>query len=133
MKNKIRLKVISPIRTVYDGDADIVIMRTMLGDLGVLKGHENLSAVLDQGVLKIVNDDIEGKIAVLGGFAEVTKKGVTVFSDSAENENEIDLKRAEDSKKRAEKRLSENKADLDIKRAEISLKKSIIRLSLVKK
>ncbi len=132
MSNKISLKIVSPTKIVFDGMVEMVIMRTISGDIGVLKGHENLSTVLDLGTMKIIDGDKEEYISVLGGFAEVTKEGVSVLSDSAELAKDIDIVRAEEAKKRAEERLARKTSDTDVLRAELALRRSNIRIKTAK-
>ncbi len=132
MSNKISLKIVSPSKIVFDGIVEMVVMRTITGDIGVLKGHENLSTVLDLGTMKIIDGDNEEYISVLGGFAEVTKEGVSILSDSAELAKDIDIVRAEEAKKRAEERLARKDSDTDILRAELALRRSNIRLKTAK-
>ncbi len=132
MDKKIKVKIVAPTKKIYEGEADLVIMRTKTGDLGVLKGHENLSTVLDLGILRIIEGDKEQKIALLGGFAEVSKEGVSILTDSAELYEDIDVERAIEAKKRAEKRIADKKESTDIKRAEIALKRALVRIELKK-
>ncbi len=132
MDKKIKVKIVAPTKKIYEGEADLVIMRTKTGDLGVLKGHENLSTVLDLGILRIIEGDEEQKIALLGGFTEVSKEGVSILTDSAELYEDIDVERAIEAKKRAEKRIADKKESTDIKRAEIALKRALVRIELKK-
>ncbi len=130
MANTLNLRVVSPTRLVYEGDVNMVIVRTVEGDIGVLPGHENLTTVLSMGLLRIVTGDSEEVISVLGGFCEVSKEGVTILSDAAELPSEIDVERAQKAKQRAEERLS--KGDIsDVQRAELSLRRALVRLEAV--
>ena len=130
-ENKIALKVITPNREMYNGEADMVIMRTKSGDVGILHGHQPMVTVLDYGVMRIQNEGEEDKTAaVFGGFAQIGEDGVTVLTDIAEWADEIDLSRAEEARKRAEERLSKKSADIDVLRAELALKRALVRIGL---
>ncbi|MBQ6553637.1 MAG: ATP synthase F1 subunit epsilon [Firmicutes bacterium] len=130
-ENKIALKVITPSREMYNGEADMVIMRTKSGDVGILHGHQPMVTVLDYGVMRIQNEGEEDKnAAVFGGFAEINAESITVLTDAAEWSDEIDLSRAEEARKRAEERLKSRSADIDVARAELALKRSLIRIGL---
>ncbi|MGN1318380.1 MAG: ATP synthase F1 subunit epsilon [Lachnospirales bacterium] len=130
---KLSLKIITPNRIMYDGEADMVIMRTKTGDVGILKGHQPMVTVLDYGVLTIQNSGEEDKkAAVFGGFAEVNSKGLSVFTDVAEWSNEIDMARAEAAKERAEAKLRSGDSTLDISRASLALRRALIRLNINK-
>ena len=132
-ENKIALKVITPNRKMYNGEADMVIMRTKSGDVGIMHGHQPMVTVLDYGVMRIQNEGEEDKnAAVFGGFAQIDSDGITVLTDIAEWADEIDLERAEQARKRAEERLSKKANDLDVLRAELALKRAIVRIGLKK-
>lgn len=127
---KIHLRIVTPVRELYDEDADMVIMRSTSGDVGILAGHQPLTTTLDYGVLRIIDKDTEMKATVFGGFASVDSRGLTILSDSAEWIDDIDLDRAIAAKTRAEKRLmSGGGADgIDIARAELALRRALIRI-----
>lgn len=87
--------------------ADKVIMRAIDGTLGVLPRHAPLSTVLGDGVLKIVNNGVEKKLAVFGGVAEIINDTVNIFSTIAQSPDEIDAERAESDRLEAEAKLEE--------------------------
>ncbi len=132
MSNKISLKIVSPSKIVLDKEVEMVVMRTVTGDLGVLKGHENLSTILDLGIMKVIDGDKEEYISMLGGFAEVTKEGVSILTDCAELAEDIDIARAEESKQRAEQRIANKNSDIDVLRAELALRRSVVRIETAK-
>ncbi len=127
---KLHLRIVSPSRLIYENDVDMVILRAVSGDMGVLPDHENTTTLLSLGVLRIKNDGVEESISVLGGFCTITKEGVNILSDSAEVSTEIDKDRALSAKERAEKRLKENSKDIDLVRAEQALKRALVRLEV---
>ena len=132
-ENKISLRVITPNRKMYNGKADLVIMRTKSGDVGIMHGHQPMVTVLDYGVMRIQSEGEEDKTAaVFGGFAQIDGDGITVLTDIAEWADEIDLERAEQARKRAEERLSKKTADLDVLRADLALKRALVRIGLKK-
>lgn len=130
MANKLSLKIITPTRNMFEGDVDMVVMRTKSGDVGILHGHQPMVTILDYGVLTIKNDGEDKLAAVLGGFAEISADGMTILTDAAEWSNEIDVVRAKEAKERAEARLKNTQANIDIKRAELALKRALVRLDL---
>jgi F-type H+-transporting ATPase subunit epsilon len=127
-ENKIALKIVTPTREMYNGEADMVIMRSKSGDVGILPGHQPMVTVLDFGVLRIKNENKEEKAAVLGGFAEISPTCISILTDAAEWSTEIDVLRAQQAKERAENRLRSPQGDLDVLRAELALKRATIRL-----
>lgn len=131
---KLSLKIITPSRTMYDADADMVIMRTKAGDVGIMHGHQPMVTVLDYGVVRIQNSgEEELNAAVFGGFAEINSKGMTILTDIAEWAAEIDAERAEAAKERAQHRLENPEMDVDIARAGLALRRALTRLSLKNK
>lgn len=125
----LKLRIVTPTGELYNDNANMVIMRGSNGDIGVLKGHQPLTTTLDYGLLKIKTAEKELVSTLFGGFVDVQPSCVTILTDSAEWIDDIDLKRAEAAKERAEKRLKENSSSVDIKRAELALKRAILRLN----
>ena len=126
---KIRLRIVTPTKELYNDDANMVIMRGTNGDLGILKGHQPLTTTLDYGLLRIKNDEQELVSTLFGGFVDVTPDAITILTDSAEWVEDIDVKRAEEAKERAEKRLNSKDSNIDFLRAELALKRANLRLS----
>jgi len=130
--NKLRLRIVTPSKVLYDNDVDMVIMRSTTGDIGILANHQPLTTTLDYGILTIKNGDNELKATVFGGFASVSN-GVTVLSDAAEWPDEIDRERAIKAQERALNRIRSGSGNIDIARAELALKRANTRLELLKK
>ncbi len=128
MANKIRLDIVTPERIVYSENVNMVIARATDGDLGILPGHAPLVAGMDIWPLRILNDDGERQISVCGGFIEVRPEKVTILASCAELPEEIDVKRAEAARTRAEGRIKSAAPDIDMTRAEAALRRAIIRL-----
>lgn len=131
----IHVVIISQDRTVYTGDADIVVLPGSEGEMGILPHHSPLLSTLKYGVIKVRNKSEEKIFTVAGGIVEVQPDQVTVLADSAENIEEIDISRAETARKRAEDLL--HKAipqDTDTYLSlQSALKRSNLRLDTVRK
>ncbi len=132
-ENKIRLRIVTPVRELYDEDAEMVIMRSSVGDIGILHGHQPLTTTLDYGILRIINGDEEVRATVFGGFASVDERGLTVLSDAAEWPHEIDMDRAVAAKERAQSRIQSGDDSIDIVRAELALRRALIRIEAKEK
>lgn len=128
MANKIRLDIVTPERIVYSDSVNMVIARATDGDIGILPGHAPLVAGMDVWPLRVIKDEGESQIAVCGGFIEVRPDKVTILASCAEASEEIDVKRAEASRLRAENRIKDANPDIDVARAEAALKRAIVRL-----
>ncbi|MCR5604579.1 MAG: ATP synthase F1 subunit epsilon [Lachnospiraceae bacterium] len=128
------LKIITPDRIFYEGDAIMVELRTTEGEIGVFKNHIPLTCVVAPGLLRIRESDKETKVAALiSGFVEILQDSMTILAEVVEWSDEIDLARAEEAKERAEKRIMEKADDTDMRRAECALQRSIARIEAAKK
>ena len=127
----IKLRIVTPTGELYNNDANMVIMRGANGDIGVLKGHQPLTTTLDYGLLKIKTGEKELVSTLFGGFADIQPDCITILTDSAEWIEDIDVKRAEEAKERAEERLRA-KDNIDVMRAELALKRAMLRINAKK-
>ena len=91
-------------RRVWSGKASFVFARTTVGEIGILPGHEQTLAQLEEaGIVRI--DGVDGPpttVAVHGGFLSITPEGVTVLAEFAELSEEIDVSRARKALERAD-------------------------------
>lgn len=127
------LRIITPDRVFYEGNAEMVEMDTKEGAIGVYKSHVPTTCILRPGILKIHMEGNEEKRAALhGGFAEILKESVTVLAEAAEWPQEIDVERAEQARERAEARLQAHNEELDALRAEMALRRAITRIKAAK-
>lgn len=124
------LQIISPTRVFYDDQVDMVEMKTTEGEIGVLAGHIPLTVILEPGTLRIKREDGDREAALHDGFVQIQKNKVTILAESCEWPEEIDLNRAEEARKRAERRLKSGAKEVDMVRAELALKKSLIRIDM---
>jgi F-type H+-transporting ATPase subunit epsilon len=120
---------------VWEGEADIVVVPGVAGEMGILPNHAPLLSTLRFGILKVRYKDIEDVFTVAGGVIEVQPDLITVLADSAENVEEIDVARAESARKRAEKLIEEGlPVDTDsYLKLEAALRRSNLRLEAVRR
>lgn len=132
MGKKFMLDVVTPDRNFFEGETDMVILRTTEGDIGILYDHEPLVAPLRIGSMRIRKDDqTYDWAACSAGFVTVAEEKVTVVIDSAEWVDEIDIERAVQAKERAEKRIREgSEKGVDVIRARAALERAINRIKL---
>lgn len=129
-ENMFKLRVISPDRIFYDGEASMVELRTSEGEVGIYRDHIPMTMIVVPGVLRIKERDGVKEAALHAGFIEVLPEEITILAEIVEWPEEIDVNRAEEAKIRAERRLSTGDPDINLVRAEIALKKSLVRLEL---
>lgn len=122
------LEIITPERVVVKTQVSMVSVRTGGGELGILPRHFPLAATVVPGVVKVKLDEGEDYIAVSGGFLHVRPDHVVLLVDTAEVGWSIDVRRAEQAKQRAERRLAEKHPDIDMARAETALHRALFRL-----
>lgn len=124
----IAVEIVTPERLVYSETVDMIVVPGVEGYLGILPLHAPIVSGLNIGVLKVVTGGKESKMAISGGFMEVSDDKVVVLADTAEIGNEIDVLRAKSARERAEQRLSNRSADIDAARAEMALSRAMARL-----
>jgi len=112
MTSKIKFKIVTPERTVYESEIDQVTLPAQEGEITVLPNHIPLISVLTPGELVAKKDGEEIAMAVSGGMIEVRKNEITILADTAERAEEIDLARAKEAKQKAEK-LKDEKIRMD--------------------
>ena len=116
--NTFKLEVITPDRIFYTGEAQMVELTTTEGDVGIYAEHIPMTAIVAPGILTITESkDSVKEASLLEGFIEIMP-------------DQIDEKRAQKARERAERRLQHADDRINIARAELALKKSIIRLGL---
>jgi F-type H+-transporting ATPase subunit epsilon len=98
------------------------------GYLGVLPNHAPLITQLGVGVVTYKVDGKAKKMAITGGFMEVTDNKMVILADNAELAEDIDIERANAAKERAERRLQEKAENLDHVRAQAALLRATTRL-----
>tara|TARA_B100000579_G_C22466231_1_gene681296 strand:- start:93 stop:500 length:408 start_codon:yes stop_codon:yes gene_type:complete len=91
----ITLRVLSPDKSVFDGEVDEIIIPSTTGQVGILPGHISMVTAVEIGVLRVLNKGAWESIFLMGGFAEVESNEVTVLVNSAEKGIEIDQSIAE--------------------------------------
>ncbi|OYN90958.1 F0F1 ATP synthase subunit epsilon [Parenemella sanctibonifatiensis] len=95
MADLLHVEVVSADRTVWSGDAQMVVARTVEGDIGILPRHEPIMAVLVPGAAVITGSDgARQVIAVDGGFISVAQNQVSILSQFAQLGEEVDLDKA---------------------------------------
>jgi F-type H+-transporting ATPase subunit epsilon len=115
----LHVQLVSPERILYEGEADMVIARTLSGgDLAFLPGHQPFLGGLRNWPVKLVlTAGGDARFAVHGGFAQLSNDRVIILSDVAQLPGDIDVPRAQAAKDRAEAALRENPLDAEAKEA----------------
>ena len=129
-----RLQVVTPDGVAFDGDAQSVTVRSVLGDVCIMAKHIDYVTAIDAGVVKIKTADGEiRKCACADGFLSVTKDIVRIAATTFEFSEDIDLARAKLAKEKAEKRIEAHVSDADVQLAEAKLKRALTRIVVKEK
>lgn len=123
-----KLEIVTPERKVYEKEVNMVVVKGVAGELGILPNHIPLVTPLKVAPVKAKIGDKVEFIAVHGGFMEVRKDKVVILAEAAELDADIDVSRARLAKERAERRLEQKQNDLNARRAELALARAISRL-----
>lgn len=131
-KDCFTLKIIAPDRVFYEGTATMVEMNTTEGEMGVYPKHIPMTVIISPGVLNIYEESGEVKKAALhSGFTEILPGQITILAEIIEWPDEIDEKRAQEAKARAEERICTKPEGIDIMRAEAALHRALTRIHLM--
>ncbi|MBI2853918.1 MAG: F0F1 ATP synthase subunit epsilon [Chloroflexi bacterium] len=123
-----KLEVVCIGNMVFSGEVESLVVPGIEGQLGVLAHHAPLMTILEPGEVVMKKGGEETVLAVSGGFMEVRPDKVVILADACERAEDIDIRRAEEAKKRAEERLKCPAPGMDLARAEAALRRSIARL-----
>lgn len=123
-----KLEIITPEKKFFDGETEQIIVRTTVGDVGILNGHESYCAALGIGQMRIMIDGKLRHAATSGGIIKVSREKTVVLVDSCEWADEIDIQRAQNAKDNAEQRIKSADSDRQIKMAEYKLKRALNRI-----
>jgi F-type H+-transporting ATPase subunit epsilon len=140
MKHTIDFKIVTPEKIVYQDEISQATVPTASGEITVLANHSPLVSVLKTGEMIVKKQQKENGrkfedfyFAIFGGIVEVRPGSqVIVLADRAERAEEIDLERANEARKRAEKALSEKDKldDRQYAKLQAILEKEINRINI---
>lgn len=126
--NAFKLKVISPDRIFYEGEAVFLELNTTEGEIGIYKNHVPMTYIIEPGVLRITENAQNIKEAALhSGFIQILQEEITILAEIVEWPEEIDENRAKEAQIRAERRLEMKEADVNFRRAELALRRALTR------
>lgn len=125
------LRIITPERIVLEEQVDEVTATAIDGELSILPGHEPLVTALKMDVLRYVANKEDEFAAVMGGILEVKNNEVTVLSDVAELDREIEHARAVQAKERAMAEATQKTDKLDVYVTEMAIGRAMARLKAV--
>lgn len=130
MADALKLTILTPEKEFYSGEVIEIITDSTQGGIGIMPDHIPLVTTLRPCVTEITEKSGKKfKAFISTGILEVKDNNVRVLCDACEWPEEVDFRRAEEAKKRAEERLT-NKDNVDVKRAELALARALAREKL---
>lgn len=129
----LHLEIITPERTVYNGEVNEITVPTITGQITILPHHVDLVTKLTHGDLFVKNGQQTQHIGLTGGFLEVGKNIVTILADYAVRSEEIEEEKAKEAHLRAKKKLEEAKSltQKDFILAEGEFRRALLDLHIV--
>ncbi len=134
MAEQVEFELVSPEKLLLSEPVDMVVVPGGDGNFGVLPRHSPLISTVRPGVIDVYQKgNVEKRIFVAGGFAEVTGERCTVLAEEAVPVEEIDRAETEQALKDAREDLSDAKEAADKKDAEGRIKVLEAKLDAIKK
>ena len=122
------LEIITPERQFYIGPAEALILTAVDGEMGIYPGHEPVVTVIEPGELRYKAEGQWEPAAVGSGFAEIKPDYVILLVGFAEHPEEIERKRAEAARERAEERLRQKQSIQEYHVSQASMARAMLRL-----
>jgi F-type H+-transporting ATPase subunit epsilon len=130
MADAIELEIVTPDKLLVHEQVESVEIPGKAGCIGVLPGHAPLITELTIGEISYKQKGATEHLSVAWGFAEVLPEKVTILAQTAERAQDINVKRAEEAKARAEAALQKAAPDLDFEGTLNALKRAETRLKV---
>ena len=124
----LHISIIAPDRTVWDSNAEEVILPSSTGLLGILRGHAPLLTALDIGVMRVRTDKEWTPIVLMGGFAEVENDELTILVNGAEEGASINKEEAQKELEEMTARFNEAETSKERIQATQNLRKARARV-----
>jgi F-type H+-transporting ATPase subunit epsilon len=130
----ILLEIVTPERLAYSDEVDAVVLPGSEGEMGVLPHHAPLVSTLGVGELRIRKGGSEESFAIVGGFVQVRPDRVVVMAETADMASEIDLERAQEARREAERTLETGYHEgADLSAARAALQQALLRIRVAER
>ena len=128
MAEKLRLKIITPEKLVFDGEVEELVAPGQMGEFGVLPGHVPFLSVLHPGRLRFkTKESGENTLIIHGGLADVKDDTISILTDQSEDPEEVDVSAAKKEAEGFQKELDELQDAEASEREELDKKLRIAR------
>ncbi len=130
----IMLEIVTPERLAYSEEVDLVVLPGSEGEMGVLPHHAPLVSTLGVGELRIRKGGVEESFAIAGGFVQVRPDKVVVMAETADMASEIDLEKAQEARREAERALESGYHEAaDLAAARAALQQALLRIRVAER
>lgn len=130
----ILLEIVTPERLAYSDEVDAVVLPGSEGEMGVLPHHAPLVSTLGVGELRIRKGGAEESFAIVGGFLQVLPDKVVVMAETADMASEIDLEKAQEARREAERALESGYHEAaDLSAARAALQQALLRIRVAER
>ena len=133
MAKTLHLEIIATDRIFFEGEVEHLVITAIDGLLGILPGHEPLVTSLPTGELKYMIDGEWKYAAISEGFIQVMPDKAVILADSCELPEEIDIKRAEEARERAEEMMRQKQSIREYYETQAALNRAMNRLKISQK
>ncbi|MBW6493344.1 MAG: F0F1 ATP synthase subunit epsilon [Burkholderiaceae bacterium] len=133
--SSIHVDVVSAEESIFEGEAEFVVLPGEVGELGVFPQHTPLITRIKPGAvrIKVVDQAEEEIVFVAGGILEVQPRRVTVLADTAIRAHDLDEAKAEEAKRAAEDALANRESAIDYAKAQAELAAAIAQIAAIRK
>ena len=129
-----RLDIVSAEEELFSAEVQMVYAPAEMGEVGVTPKHTPLLTKLKAGDVRAEISDSETKIFFIsGGILEIQPNAVTILSDTAIRESDLDEDRAKKSELAAKQAMENSNSDMDLVKAKTELAQAAAQLRLIKK
>ena len=126
----LKINIVTPYGIVWDGEADLILFRSVEGDIGFLPDRAPAIMKLAVNVMEIRSKGETHSFAVHGGYILQERDRTTIVTDAAERPEDINLERAKQRLKRAEELLAVSDSRKERARNESKLQRHMLRIRL---
>ena len=133
MAKTFHLEIIATDRIFYQGDCEHLVITAIDGLVGIMAGHEPIVTTLPTGELKYMVDGKWNYAAISGGFIQVMPDSSIILADNCELPEEINIKRAQEARERAQERLRQKQSIKEYYQTQAALNRAMNRLKVSQK
>lgn len=126
--DKFFLEIITPEKTFFRGEVESINIPSVGGACTVMAGHQPMVFAVEPGILTLTADGVTKEAFISEGFVEVRPDETIAFSEAVEWPEDIDERRAQEAKERAEEMIRRNRSASEYKLNRIALQRAFARL-----